>query len=290
MHSRIRSSPLLAFVVLTYSISWGAWGVGHLLTDDPILLTGTVVVGGFGPMGAAVVVVRATGESVRGWLRTVLKVRIAPRWYVIALGLPLLFPIGLTIGMAARGVPLDPTLLGQRVPWFFGALLGAFFVGGGQEEFGWRGFLLPRLQHRFSALESSLIIGVVWAFWHLPLYVLPGAMYAERPFGPYILIVIGLAILFTWLYNNTAGAIPVALLMHASVNSSNVFIPVSREFLDTAQNVFFYTAFQAVVALLLAGIIVAIYGAQTLTHDAARNKYRRVLEQTGTTRQQEMRN
>lgn len=69
MHSRVRSSPLIAFVVLAYSISWGAWGAGHLLTDDPILLTGAVMVGGFGPMAAAAVVVRATGERVVGTIR-----------------------------------------------------------------------------------------------------------------------------------------------------------------------------------------------------------------------------
>lgn len=281
MRAQIRSFPIVAFLVLTYSLTWGAWGFGYLLIENPNLLTVAVIVGGFGPMVAAAIVVRATGESVREWLRTLLKVRIELRWYLVALGLPLLFPVGLTIWMAARGEPLYPELLVERVPWFFGALVGAFLVGGGQEEFGWRGFLLPRLQQQFSAFESSLIVGAVWALWHLPLYVVPTAVYTDRPFGPYILVVIGLAVVLTWLYNNTAGAIPAAMLMHAGVNSANVFVPVSRGFLETSQNLFFYTVVQAGIAVLLAGTVVYMYGPETLTRDSAVEKYRHVQEQIG---------
>lgn len=73
MRAQIRSFPIVAFLVLTYSLTWGAWGFGYLLIENPNLLTVAVLIGGFGPMVAAAIVVRATGESVREWLRTLLK-------------------------------------------------------------------------------------------------------------------------------------------------------------------------------------------------------------------------
>ncbi|MCK5152289.1 MAG: CPBP family intramembrane metalloprotease, partial [Candidatus Thorarchaeota archaeon] len=82
------------------------------------------------------------------------------------------------------------------------------------EEAGWRGFALPKLQERYSALTSSLILGVIWACWHLPLYLIETRM----PFYIYLPLVTVLTILFTWLYNNTKGSLIIAVLAHFCFN------------------------------------------------------------------------
>ena len=105
-------------------------------------------------------------------------------------------------------------------------ILQFFFDSGLGEELGWRGFLLPRLQARHSALFSSLILGIAWAVWHLPLFMLEG-MSPTYEFGQAIgvipallaytiFIVIPYAILFTWMYNNTKGSLLLIFVFHSS--------------------------------------------------------------------------
>jgi hypothetical protein len=105
-----------------------------------------------------------------------------------------------------------------------GTLVFTFIGGPLCEEAGWRGFALPRLQHRFNALTSSLILGLLWACWHIPFYLEPG--YAEKgmPFPIFVFVVIGLAILFTWIYNNTRGSLVLTVLAHFFFNFSSVFL------------------------------------------------------------------
>ncbi|MFC7029147.1 CPBP family intramembrane glutamic endopeptidase [Halomicroarcula sp. GCM10025710] len=92
-------------------------------------------------------------------------------------------------------------------------------LGGGQEEFGWRGFALPALQSRFDALTASIVIGIVWAAWHLPAFVFEIPGYTGS-FAVYALLVVGISIILTWLYNNTGGSILLAMLTHGGVNAA----------------------------------------------------------------------
>jgi membrane protease YdiL (CAAX protease family) len=92
------------------------------------------------------------------------------------------------------------------------------------EEVGWRGWLLPQLQKRFSPLSSSLILGLVWGAWHFPLFVI-GA-YPGGPESIVVYLVIGpiFATLFTWLFNRTRGALLPAICLHTAVNNSSRFV------------------------------------------------------------------
>lgn len=92
------------------------------------------------------------------------------------------------------------------------------------EELGWRGFALPRLQARMSALSASLILGLLWALWHLPLYLTAGHPLSEVFFGWFLLSILADAILFTWIFNNTRGSLLVVLLFHASIATSGLFL------------------------------------------------------------------
>ena len=152
-------------------------------------------------------------------------------WYVMAVGI---YPAIVTIGnlISARlGLPTPAMratgawywLAVDVILWYLAVLLG----GGGLEEPGWRGFALPFLQKRYSPLRSSLILAVIWAFWHWPMFWL--GYYGGGPLGVffYVLGVIPIALLLTAVFNLTKGSIPVAMLHHASINTTPVFISAS---------------------------------------------------------------
>jgi hypothetical protein len=109
------------------------------------------------------------------------------------------------------------------IPAFFYIL----FLGGPvAEEFGWRGYALDRLQVRYSALVSSIILGVVWGLWHLPLFFMQGQdMYRNAPVWGFILGTVFLSVLFTWIYNNTGKSILAVLLFHTMGNLSHFIFP-----------------------------------------------------------------
>jgi uncharacterized protein len=94
------------------------------------------------------------------------------------------------------------------------------------EEPGWRGFALPRLERLYGPLLGTLILGVLWACWHLPLFMSPswaagsGGGGAIFDIAAYVVTVIGLSVVFTWVFNNTQASILLAILVHASNNTS----------------------------------------------------------------------
>ncbi|MDY6958566.1 MAG: CPBP family intramembrane glutamic endopeptidase [Halobacteriota archaeon] len=94
-----------------------------------------------------------------------------------------------------------------------------------QEEFGWRGYALDRLQARFNALKASVILGLMWGLWHFPYMFTQGEEVVYQNLWGFLLSSILITILFTWLYNNTGGSILVALLFHTSFNYSAQMFP-----------------------------------------------------------------
>ncbi|MBS7638248.1 CPBP family intramembrane metalloprotease [Candidatus Bathyarchaeota archaeon] len=101
-----------------------------------------------------------------------------------------------------------------------------FFLGGPfQEEWGWRGYALDRLQARYNSLLSSLMLGVIWGVWHLPLFFISGTIQSQTPIWGFMILIICGAILFTWIYNNTGGSILAAMLFHTMNNLSFFIFP-----------------------------------------------------------------
>jgi membrane protease YdiL (CAAX protease family) len=87
------------------------------------------------------------------------------------------------------------------------------------EELGWRGFALPRLQERYGGLRASLILGVLWAGWHLPNQFIPGLEFYGYGFGAFALYVVAMTVLFTWLASQTHGSVLLAWLFHGAINT-----------------------------------------------------------------------
>jgi membrane protease YdiL (CAAX protease family) len=138
--------------------------------------------------------------------------------------------------MSMAAIALSAGLLGGRSPQVtlgtLGVLLAQFvrvlLLGGPlEEELGWRGFALPRLQARLPALDASILLGIVWGAWHIPLYFVPGTGQSETlaggadpgfTIGGFVFWTTGLSVLFTWLFNQSSGSLLVAMLLHTSVD------------------------------------------------------------------------
>lgn len=225
--------PLTSFFLLAYALTWLGWspwflseaGVGLLPYDGGDLdllfnVAGLVL----GPTLAAFVVTgKAEGrEGVRRLLRRIVQWRVGLRWYLFALaGIPaiaLLSAVVMPGALASFRVSAVPPVL------FLYLVAGPFFLFAGGpvfEEIGWRGFALPRLQRRHGPLAGSLLLGVLWALWHLPLFLIPDW---DTPHGSpldvalFVVLAVGMAVVFTWVFNNTNGSVLLAILAHGSLN------------------------------------------------------------------------
>ena len=218
VHRLIDRYPLATFTVLVYAVSWSFWGLSAW--TDVFLLT---TIGGFGPFISGALLIKASGQSLRTWLSDIFRIRIAARYYLVALLIPI---IVIVLAGAAHvwlfGGTVTPAAIPSVVvfPFFVGIVL---LFNGVVEEPGWRGFLLPRLQANHSALTASILVGIVWGVWHLPLLVLPG--HSLTGINPWIYLpgVIALSVIMTWLTNAVKGSILPAIFFHASYNVSTSY-------------------------------------------------------------------
>ena len=114
-----------------------------------------------------------------------------------------------------------PVLTYPNQPWMFipPFIANTLINGGMSEEFGWRGYILPRFQARWNALISSIVLGAIWASWHIPLWFVPGDSHNQRNFREWAGFLILFSILMTWIFNNTNGSVLAAILFHSMANS-----------------------------------------------------------------------
>ena len=227
----MRKHPLFFYFFWAYAISWtilipytlAAWGV---IGGD---WTVTFALHTFGPAMAAITMVGVIeGKAGLRGLRSRVGIwRLGWKWYLfILLGIPAMFMIGVIFqpGAVAGFLGVTPVVLVSYpvyyvAVWFAGGPLG--------EEIGWRGFALPRMQPRYGPLRGTLLLGVLWTFWHLEDFLTkaqgggPGTGWAVffTNFPIFLTAVVGLAIVMTWLFNHTRGSIFAAISAHASVDT-----------------------------------------------------------------------
>jgi membrane protease YdiL (CAAX protease family) len=181
----------------------------------------------YGPSIAAVIVVAITGggSAVKSLLSRLVRWRIGLKWYVIAIGLVILLTLSAVALNVLLGAPAPTAeqLSGwTELPINF---IFLFLVAGAAEELGWRGFAQHHLQQNYSALTSALIVGVVGAIWHLPLFL------TRNIELPDVALIFAAYVVFAWLFNKTGGSVLITMIAHATNNtiSGNFFSPMFQD-------------------------------------------------------------
>jgi membrane protease YdiL (CAAX protease family) len=148
---------------------------------------------------------------------------VAPQWYLFAAGY--MAVLKLTVALVHRMAAGEWPRFG-RDPWYVIPLAIAFstpFQAG--EEIGWRGYALPRLAARFGLAPAGVLIGLVWACWHLPQFFIPEADTYGQSFFVYVLQVTAISVAMTWLSAHTNGSLLLVMLMHSAINNSKDIVP-----------------------------------------------------------------
>jgi hypothetical protein len=187
---------------------------------QPLFLLGTFAPG----LVALAFSARAGGRAgVLALLRRILHWQVGARWYVFAAGyMAAIKLIAAIVHRLATGAwpRFGPT------PWYIMLLaVGISTWAQAGEEVGWRGYALPRLAVRLGLGWSSVLLGVVWACWHLPLFLIPGTDTSGQSFPVYLLQVTALSVTMAWLYWRTEGSLLLVMVMHAAVNNTKDIVP-----------------------------------------------------------------
>jgi membrane protease YdiL (CAAX protease family) len=221
------------FGVLTFLFSWAAWlpvVVAGLHTTESVGGAVLFFVGGFGPSVVGTVFLlrsRDSGGIRELVIRTFSFSRVPVRVLLLAL---LVYPaLFLASSMINAGIGGSWPAFGgfagllESVPGFFGGVLLTFFLGPFSEEIGWRGYALPRLQEQHTPLVASLLLGLIWWAWHIPLFFMEGTLHATEGLLSafsigYVITVLSYSVFFTWLYNQTDRSIWIAIIAHFVIN------------------------------------------------------------------------
>jgi membrane protease YdiL (CAAX protease family) len=224
--------PVLAYFVLAFGIAWAFWLPLAASSQDliPARLPAIVFynLAGLGPLLAALILSAAEGgrSAVRALLGKLLKWRVSFRWYAAALvGYPALLLVALFVDVMFGGKPVwpAPSLDGLHMPfWFLLVIMPPFVLG---EEIGWRGYALPRLQKGRSALLASLVLGALWAAWHIPSFLMRNSIHQDQSFPLFTFWVLQMTTVLTWLYNSTGGSVLHTWLFHVAMNYAGFLTP-----------------------------------------------------------------
>ena len=236
----IKQHPLVAYFLIAFGATWlcmapivvSQRALNLLSLPEPLLLVLFFLSTFIGPTPAAFIVTGVIDgkAGMRQLLRRMGQWRVGIKWYLLVLlGYPAVFLLGLTVvfGGAPLGALVNqwPLLLTYYLP---AVLYGLIFPALGEEP-GWRGFALPRMQRMYGPLLASLILGALHALWHLPAYMIPGAI-SEKGWDPLVFGANSLAIMastfvWTWLFNNAKASVLFAMLVHSTSNAVSGLIP-----------------------------------------------------------------
>jgi len=234
--------PLISFFVMAYAFSWIVWSPWVLGEDGaqvlppglsvPTSAARLLLAAGIlaGPSLSAVIMTATTEgrDGVRRLLGRLALWRVGMPWYLFSLlGVPLIMLLGTMIysgnlpNLGALGRP--SYLLSYLATYVFVMALGGPLF----EEIGWRGFALARMEALHGPLLASVILGVLWALWHLPEFLVPSWAASSGGGGIlgitlFIVTAITFTIVITWVFNNTRASVLLAILVHTSIDAFTV--------------------------------------------------------------------
>ena len=228
---------LAFFLLIAFGWSWIWWAlfIFGILKMPAGIGTPEVDFGSAGPL-MLVIALTPYGPTIAGFVMAAMtegKLGVKALWgrfwnrnisfkwlLVILLFSPVLRLIANLVSRTLDGQTY-PFLTYPNQPWMFipPFIANTLINGGMSEEFGWRGYVLPRFQARWNALISSIVLGAIWASWHIPLWFVPGDTHNQRNFWEWAGFLILFSILMTWIFNNTKGSVLAAILFHGMANS-----------------------------------------------------------------------
>jgi len=219
--SLVKRHPLITFFVLAYALSWMLESPLVFLRDsitDTQGLILTILASNVPSVLGIVLTAMVLGRgALKKLLGRLLIWRVNPLWYLLLV----LGPAALVAGVVPLNALLGGPALSLGMPLLGIAVFLAFHIVPGSalgEEIGWRGYALPRLQSRMSALSAALIIGPIWALWHLPLWLTGEPGRTPTLYAGFVVSVIALSVVLTWVYNSTRGSLLMVVLLHATYN------------------------------------------------------------------------
>jgi membrane protease YdiL (CAAX protease family) len=235
---------------VTIALSWIVWGTviaqqdGVLSFHIPQSLAFWLLAIGI----PAVAYIFEGKAAVLDLVHRLLRWRVAPVWYAVAVLLPLGLALAAAIVSSLLGQDISP---GSREP--LGDALGYFAFGvlffGLTEETAWRGYILPRLQTRMSTLTAAVVLGLLWGMWHTPLWFIAGEDQRAWPYVGFLAFAVAVSVLITWVFANTAGSVLLVAIFHASTDASLAYSGV----LSSGTIAFWI----AVIAFSVAAVVVA---------------------------------
>lgn len=273
---RVELHPVISFFILAYAISWLAFLL-IILEYREGLSQLFFLVAQFGPALAALVVILLSGSSIGRWARAIVRWRVAGWWYAVAIGLPVLFIIVESAVFSLLGNPLDASRIPGALAGFAPSLILLTLIAGLGEEPGWRGFALPRLEERYAPVVATLVLGLAWAFWHLPLVLVdPRFPHGFTSLAPLFLLalltligILLMAFFYTWIYNATQSVLLV-MILHGSFNTATGAFPAPFEVLQ--RGVYVTLLIVQDITLLLAVVVLVLATAGRLGYGAAQQE------------------
>ncbi|MQA82784.1 MAG: CPBP family intramembrane metalloprotease [Streptosporangiales bacterium] len=226
MRERVRRHPVGTFFALAFLLTWAVWVPRAMVTAGvfdgrPLLALGDVWT--YGPAVAGLVTAILVGgrRALRETASRLVRWRVGWHWYAIVVLTPPAFTaivIGVYAAFGRGGEIARPAVLRDGLLAALVFFVVVALTDGIGEETGWRGFALPRLLERHHPAFASLVLGVCWALWHLPLFWTESAVLYHRPFWLLLLELPAVAVLYTWVFQRTGGSALLAVLFHASQN------------------------------------------------------------------------
>ena len=212
------TKALAPFLALTFILTWGLAALLILFYEQIVAIFGEIsttnplyILAVYSPGFAGIFLVwRHYGLKGLGSFFQRLTLWRAPMtwWLFLILGIPVLF----YVGAAFKGTLRDPFPFS---PWYqvLPALGLALFLGP-IEEFGWRGLALPLLQRKFAPFWAGLLLGLIWAVWHIPAFLMSGTPQSSWAFVPFFAGVVAISVVQTPLFNASRGSLLIAVIYH----------------------------------------------------------------------------
>ncbi|MBI9044982.1 MAG: CPBP family intramembrane metalloprotease [Anaerolineaceae bacterium] len=227
------------FFILTFVFAWGLWlpsilaGLGVNMNFNITSYTLiTIPIGAFAPFIAALTLIIRKHGWKESWnfIRQAFDFKTKPIYFVLAILIPIIINaaahyIAPLMGFEVANslfpddLAVSPILL--SIPYFIIMLL----IGGGQEEFGWRGYALDPLKNRMGLIPASLLIGFIWGLWHLPLWIMPGENHSTYSFIAFLIMTTSISIVYSWLYYASNKKLIIVLILHAMCNTAAPLLP-----------------------------------------------------------------